>query len=132
MTRDENFLSLIFVELNQQIMSWNANQSRNEKINSQIVFCRVRKIRKESHLSNAAFQRDHLSSLVRHLNQQKAKKIIDCWNFIDKTINHEINYIFDEKTNFEIESRNHFYFFVSIQLINYRRFIFFNFLNNES
>jgi hypothetical protein len=48
------------------------------KINSQIVFRRVRKIREKSHLSNVVFQRDHLSNLVRHLNQRKARKIIDC------------------------------------------------------
>jgi hypothetical protein len=50
-----------------------------KKANFQIVFRRTRKIRKRSHLSNAAFQRNHLSSLVRHLNQWKARKtIINC------------------------------------------------------
>ncbi len=39
-----------------------------KEISSQIVFRRARKIRKESHLSNVAFQRNHLSNLVRHLN----------------------------------------------------------------
>ncbi len=118
MTRSENLFSLIFVELKQQTTSWNANQSRIKKINFQIVFRRVRKIRKRSHLLNVALQRDHL---------RKAKKIINCWDFIDVTSNHRINYILDEKTNFKIEFYNHFHFFVLIQLINCRRSFFLNF-----
>jgi hypothetical protein len=98
----------------------------------QIVLCRTCKLRKKSHLSNAAFQRNHLSSLVHHLNQWKAKKIINYWDFIDETINHRINYILDQKTNFEIEFRNHSHRFVSAQLINYRCFILFDFLNSEN
>jgi hypothetical protein len=103
-----------------------------KKANSQIVFRRVRKIRKKSHLSNAASQRNHLSSLVRHLNQRKARRIINCLNLIDKKISHRISYIFDEKTSSEVEFRDHSHFFVSIQSINCRCFILFDSLNSES
>ncbi len=85
-----------------------------KKVNSQIVFRHARKIRRKSHLSNVASQRNYILSLVHHLNQRKAKKIINYGDFIDEAINHRINYIFDEKTNFEIESHNHFHVFVLI------------------
>ncbi len=42
-----------------------------KKIDLKIVFDYARKIQKKSYLSNAAFQRDHLSCLVCHLNQEK-------------------------------------------------------------
>jgi hypothetical protein len=103
-----------------------------KKTYSQIVFCRTCKLQKKSHLSNVASQRDHLSSLVRHLNQWKAKKIINCWDFINEAINHRINYILDEKTNFKIEFDNHSHRFISAQSINYRCFTLLNFLNSEN
>jgi hypothetical protein len=64
---------------------------------------------------------------------KKTKRIIfsHFWN-IDETIDHWINHILDEITNFEIEFDNHSHVFVSIRLINWCRFIFFNNLNNES
>ncbi len=46
-----------------------------KKIDLKIVFDRARRIRKESHLSNAASQRNHLSCLVCHLNQEKTWRI---------------------------------------------------------
>ncbi len=47
-----------------------------KKINSQIVFCRVCKLQKKSHLLNVTSQEDHLSCFVCYLNQEKAKRII--------------------------------------------------------
>jgi hypothetical protein len=100
---------------------------------SQIVFCRACKLRKRSHLSNVTSQWDHLSCLVCYLNQEKTKRIITFhfWN-IDKTIDHRIYHIHDEKMNSEIEFNNHFHVFVAIRLINWCRFIFLNILNNEN
>jgi hypothetical protein len=37
-------------------------------------FCRARKIREKSHLSNVTSQRNYLLSFVHHLNQRKMKK----------------------------------------------------------
>ncbi len=45
-----------------------------KKIDFKIVFDRAFKVRKRSHLSNAALQRDHLSSLVCHLNPKKCEE----------------------------------------------------------
>jgi hypothetical protein len=39
-----------------------------KKVDFKIVFDRARRIRKESHLSNVALQRNHLSCLVCYLN----------------------------------------------------------------
>jgi hypothetical protein len=106
-----------------------------KKACSQIVLCRICKLRKRSHLSNVTFQWDYLSCFVCHLNQEKAKKIIlfHFWN-IDKTIDHRINHIFDEKTNFEIDFDNHFhvFVFVSSRLISWCHFILFSAFNSES
>ncbi len=104
-----------------------------KKVCFQIVFCRICKLREESHLSNVTFQWDHLSCFVCYLNQEKAKKIIffHFWN-IDKTIDYRINHILDEKTSFEIEFDNHFHVFVSTQSINCCRLIFLSNLNSES
>jgi hypothetical protein len=44
----------------------------------QIISRRARRIQRESHLSNAALQRDHLSCLVYHRNQEKARRITSC------------------------------------------------------
>ncbi len=38
----------------------------------EIFFCRSRKLREESHISNVMFERDHLSRLIRHMNQEEA------------------------------------------------------------
>jgi hypothetical protein len=105
-----------------------------KKICFQIVFRCARRIREESHLSNVAFQRDHLSCLVCHLNQEKARKISSRWDFkwnINKTINHWINRILDEKTSSRVKFDNHSYLLVSIQS-SHRRFILFDSLNKES
>jgi hypothetical protein len=104
-----------------------------KKTCSQIVLCRACKLRKKSHLSNVTFQWDHLSCLVCYMNQEKAKKIIFLffWN-IDKTIDHEISHILDEKTNFEVEFDNYSHAFVSIRSINWCRFTLLNILKNES
>jgi hypothetical protein len=85
-----------------------------KKVNFKIVFDRARKVRRELYLSNAASQRNHLSCLVYHLNQEKTWRIIRWnrrWN-INKTINYWINRILDEKINFEIEFDNHFHAFI--------------------
>jgi hypothetical protein len=104
-----------------------------KKACSQIVLCRARKLRKRSHLSNVTSQWNHLSCLVCYLNQEKAKKIISThfWN-IDKTIDHRFNHILDEKTSFEVEFDNHSHVLVSIQSINYCRFVFLDSLNREN
>ncbi len=103
-----------------------------KKTRSQIVLCRTCKLREKSHLSNVTSQWDHLSCFVCYVNQEKAKRIISFhfWN-IDKTIDHEINHTFDEKTCFEIEFDNHSHAFVSTRSINWCRLILFNTLNNE-
>ncbi len=105
-----------------------------KEIDLKIVFDRARKIRRKSHLSNVASQRDDLSCLVCHLNQEKTRRITFRWDIkqISKTINLRINRIFDEKTSFWIKFDNHFYLFVSVQLINYCCFILFDFLNKKS
>jgi hypothetical protein len=103
-----------------------------KKVCFQIVFCRICKLRKESYLSNAALQRDHLSSLVCHLNQWKAKRIINCWNLIDEAINHWISYTLDENTSSEVEFDNSFYRFISAQSINCHCFILLDSLNSEN
>ncbi len=46
-----------------------------KKIDFKIVFDRARRIRRKSHLSNVALQRDHLSCLVCHLNQKKREEL---------------------------------------------------------
>jgi hypothetical protein len=104
-----------------------------KKARFQIVFCRACKLRRESHLSNVTSQWDHLSSLVYYLNQKKARRIIfsHFWN-IDKTIDHRINHIFSETTNFEVEFDNHSYVLASTQSINWCRFIFLSILNSEN
>jgi hypothetical protein len=103
-----------------------------KKIDFKIIFNRVRKVRKKSHLSNVAFQRDHLSCFVCHLNQEKTWRIIR-WNrkwSINRTINYWINRILDEKISSEVEFDNHFHAFV--QLINRCRFILFSIIHSES
>jgi apolipoprotein N-acyltransferase len=107
-----SFAHLRRIETTDYVMKRKVNHEM-KKVNLQIFFRRARRIRKKSHLSNVAFQRNHLSSFVRHLNQREARRIINCWNLIDKAINHRINYTFDEKTNSEVEFRDHFHFFVS-------------------
>ncbi len=82
-----------------------------KKIDLKIVFDRVRRIRKKSHLSNVAFQRDHLSCLVYYLNQEKT--FTQCRDFdrnIVKTIDLRINQFFDEKTSFKVkfDDNSHF------------------------
>ncbi len=42
-----------------------------KEIRIQIIFCRFCKLRKKLHISNATFQRDHLSCFVRHMSQKK-------------------------------------------------------------
>jgi hypothetical protein len=105
-----------------------------KEIDLKIVFDRARKIRKESHLSNAASQRNHLSCLVCHLNQEKARRIISCWDLkqISKTISFWINRIFDEKTSSWVKFDNHSYLFVSVQSINYCCLTLFDSLNREN
>jgi hypothetical protein len=103
----KNSFSFIFVESKQSITLWNVNRSRNEKkIDLKIIFDRARKIRKKSHLSNVAFQRDFLSCFVCHLNQEKTRRIIFHENLkqINKMINLWINRNFDEKQIFELNS----------------------------
>jgi hypothetical protein len=103
-----------------------------KEIDLKIVFDCACRIRKRSHLSNAASQRNHLSCLVCHLNQEKTWRIIR-WNrkwSISKTINYWINRIFDEKTSSEVEFDNHFHVFV--QSINRYRFTLFSIIHNES
>jgi hypothetical protein len=104
-----------------------------KKARFQIVLCRACKLWEKSHLSNVTFQWNHLSCLVCYLNSEKAKKIIffHFWN-IDKTIDHRINYILDEKINSEIEFDNHFHVLVLTRSINWCRFTLFNILNSES
>jgi hypothetical protein len=120
--------------------NWNNELCHETQINHeikkacfQIVFCRICKLRKKSHLSNVTSQWNHLSCLVCYVNQEKAKKILffHFWN-INKTIDHWINHIFDEKTNSEIEFDNHFHVFVSTRSSNWCRFTLFNTLNSES
>jgi hypothetical protein len=82
-----------------------------KKINFQIVFDRSREIRKESHLSNVTFQRNHLSRFVDHLNKEKT--FARCRNLnrnIVKTINFRIIQFFDEKTSFKIKFDNNSHF----------------------
>jgi hypothetical protein len=64
---------------------------------------------------------------------KKSKKIMSFhfWN-IDKTIDHEINHIFDEKTSFKVEFNNYFHVLISARSINWCRFTLFSILNNES
>jgi hypothetical protein len=104
-----------------------------KKTRLQIVLCRICRLRERSHLSIVTSQWDHLSCFVCYVNQEKAKRIIffHFWN-IDKTIDHEISHILDEKTNSEIEFDNHSHVFVSIWSINWCRLILFNTLNSES
>jgi hypothetical protein len=104
-----------------------------KKACSQIVFCRICKLREESHLSNVTSQWDHLSCLVYYVNQEKARRIIlfHFWN-IDKTIDHEINHTFDEKTSSEVEFDNHFDDLVLTRSISWCRFTFLSTFNSES
>jgi hypothetical protein len=82
-----------------------------KKNNFQIVFDRFRELREESHLSIITSQRNHLSCLVDHLNQEKT--FARCRNLnrnIVKTINLRIIQSFVEKTSFKIKFDNNSHF----------------------
>jgi hypothetical protein len=131
----KNSFSLISSNRNNRLRYETKIDHEMKKIDFKIVFDRVRKIRKKSHLSNVAFQQNYLSCLVYYLNQETTWRITCRWDLkwnINKIINYWINEIFDEKTNSRIKFDNHFYFFISIQLINYCRFIFFDSLNKKN
>jgi hypothetical protein len=141
--------SIIFYEIDtkKKIISRSSSSNRDNELRYetqinhemkktclQIVFDCARKVREESHLSNAASQRNHLSCFVCYLNQEKARKIISRWDFkwnISKKISHWINRIFDEKTSLWVKFDNHSYLFVSIQS-SHRRFTLLDSLNRKS
>ncbi len=82
----------------------------------QIIFCRSCKLRKKSHISNVTFQRDHLSCLVRHMNQKKDSQFEHVR--IDEETNSQNDRISREKINRRISSKksfDHYYFHVDVK-----------------
>jgi hypothetical protein len=72
-----------------------------------------------------------VSRLLFESRKSEKNYFLSFWNN-DKMIDHRINHIFDEKTSFRVELDNHSHVLVSIQSINWRRFILFNIFNSES
>jgi hypothetical protein len=87
-----------------------------KKIRIQIIFCQFCKLRKRSHISNVTFQRDHLSCLVRHMNQKKDNQLKHLC--IDEKTCFRSNRILREKTSRRINSKkifDHYYFHVNVK-----------------